>query len=141
MASVREKAEMKRHALTGLASLLGMLVLSGCASLDTPVTTRVSQGGERTVELQAGRYRFDPNNIQALDGDRIVLFITNADEKDHNFTIRDPAGKSIQSVHLPAITTLRVRVPLLEPGTYRFYCNDPFHALLGMKGQLVAVRR
>ena len=134
---------MNRQALAGpvIAALLWVLIPSGCATLDNPTRTRASQGGERTVELQAGRYRFDPNNIEALEGDRIILFITNADDKDHNFTIRDPAGKSLQSVHLPAITTLTVRIPLLEPGTYRFFCADSFHALVGMKGQLTAMPR
>jgi plastocyanin len=139
----KKEGSMRKSSLAGFvpAALFWILVPGGCVTFDSPIMTRVSQGGERTVEVQAGKYRFDPNNIEAREGDRILFVITNADDRDHNFTIRDPAGKAMERVALPAATTLTVRVPLLEAGTYRFTCEDPFHALLGMKGKLTAVPR
>ena len=103
--------------------------------------TRESEGGERTVELQAGRDSFDPNNIQAVEGDRIVFMITNTDDREHNFTVLDPAGKMVQTVDLPPATTVDVRLTLVQAGRYTFYCNRPFHTMFGSKGRLTAAPR
>jgi plastocyanin len=103
--------------------------------------TRPGPGGERTVELHANHYAFDPNNIEALEGDQIRFLITNADDQEHNFTVLDPDGEEIESVDVPASTTAAATVTLLRAGKYTFYCNRTFHSLLGMRGQIVSVPR
>ena len=115
--------------------------ISACATLDLPVTARTGQGSERTIEMQAGSYGFEPNNIEALEGDRIEFTITNTADKAHNFTLVDPQGSPVQTVELPPNMPVPVTVILGLPGKYRFYCDKPFHALLGMKGQIIVVPR
>lgn len=118
-----------------------VLALSGCLVLQTPVMSRPSEGLERTVEMQAAEYAFDPNNIEALEGDQIRFLVTNADDKEHNITFTDPAGEQLESRDLPPQTTVRIHLTLMKPGKYKFSCNKPFHGMLGMKGQITAVPR
>lgn len=53
---------------------------------------------------------------------------------DHNFSIKDPRGVTMESVDVPGKKTIRVKISLLEPGTYEFFCDMPFHPTLGMRG-------
>jgi plastocyanin len=113
--------------------------ISACVTLDLPVTARTGQGSERTVEMQASSYFFEPNNIVALEGDRIEFTITNTADKAHNFTLVDPRGSPVRTVELPPDWPVFVSVILDMPGKYRFYCDKPFHAMLGMEGQISVV--
>ncbi len=123
------------------AAVLAVLCLSGCLVLQNPIMSRPDEGGVRTVEMQAGNYSFDPNNIEALEGDQLRFLITNVDDREHTIVFIDPSGEEIESRDLPPQTTVRATVTLMKPGKYTFSCTQFLHALLGMKGQITAVPR
>jgi plastocyanin len=123
------------HPLLALA--VGILFsLSACSHLQAPVTPTASEGKAKVVEMEASGFRFDPNNIEADQGDLLVILVTNRSSVAHNLTVKDPQGRVIQSVELPGKQTVRVEIALAQAGTYDFYCNKPLHAALGMKGQI-----
>jgi len=49
--------------------------------------------GEKTIEIKASSFNFEPNNIRASQGDTIILNVTNISGNKHNFTIKDPNRK------------------------------------------------
>jgi plastocyanin len=120
-----------------LALAMGLLFsLSSCSHVQTPVTPTASEGKTKIVEMDASSFGFDPNNIEANQGDVLVILVTNRSSMSHNLTIKDPQGRVIQSVELPGNQTARVELGLALAGTYDFYCDKPLHAVLGMKGQI-----
>jgi len=118
---------------------LVFLAFTACAS-QQPIVTMGPAKGEIVLPMKASSFSFEPNNIKAYRGDVIVLKIENISGSGHNFTIKDPQGKTLQDVGLPSKETVTVKVPLSETGTYEFYCDKPFHSSSGMKGQLVVVQ-
>jgi plastocyanin len=121
--------------------LIGVvLALTACASQHPLVTIGPSKG-ETVIEVKAGNFKFEPNNLKAYKGEAVVFRIENMSGTGHNFTIKDPEGHIFQSVPLPAKETTTVKVALSEPGTYEFYCDKTFHAAFGMKGRLEVVQR
>jgi plastocyanin len=120
-----------------LALAIGLLFsLPSCAHLQAPVTPTASEGKTKVVEMEASSFEFDPNNIEANQGDLLVILVTNRSSFSHNLTIKDPQGRVIQSVELPGKQTVRVELHLALAGTHDFYCDKPLHAALGMKGQI-----
>ncbi len=127
---------MRRNTYGRAAMLVAVLfVIFSCASRQHQVEAAAGQG-EKTLAMNASSYKFEPNNIKANQGDTIVLNITNVSDKQHNFTIKDPGGKIIQSVELLPKKTVPVKISFPEKGSYDFYCNKPFHPTLGMKGSI-----
>ncbi len=127
---------MRKNFSKTLMMLMTILFISlSCVGRQPQAEAIVAQG-EKTVDMKASSYKFEPNNIRANQGDTIVLNITNISGKQHNFTIKDPGGKIVQSVELLPNKTERVRISFPEKGTYDFYCNKPFHPTLGMKGHI-----
>lgn len=113
-----------------------LLIIAGCAKMQPQVAPEPVQGGEKVIALEASSYEFTPNNIKAAQGDTIVFNITNVSGRVHNFSIKDPHGKTLQDVDLPAKKTIPVKVTFSETGRYEFFCNKPFHPTFGMKGQV-----
>jgi plastocyanin len=119
----------------GFASLCVAVLLfaAACASRQ-PLVTIGPAKGETVITMKASDFEFVPNNIRAYKGDILLLKIENTSGTGHNFTIKDPGGKTVQSVPLPSKETVTVKVDLADSGTYEFYCDKPFHAAFGMKG-------
>jgi len=123
-----------------LLGFLGLtLVVAGCAG--PPKMATVPSGpGEKVIQMKASSFDFDPNVIQAHQGDRLVLVIRNTADTTHNFTVKNPSGEVLVTKDLPENSTVRVDVPLSQAGKYPFYCDKPFHAVFGMKGRLVVAK-
>ena len=116
-----------------------VLFMLGCASRQPQVGAEVVQG-EKTIEMKASSFNYEPNNIKASQGDTIVLNITNISSNKHNFTIKDPSGQVLQSVDLLPDKTEHIKITFSEKGTYTFYCNKPLHSTMGMTGSIVVNR-
>jgi uncharacterized cupredoxin-like copper-binding protein len=125
---------MGSNARVLLAALLGVAVImvAGCAGRYSATVQR----GEKELAVRASNFKFEPNEIKAQRGDVVVLHVENVTGTAHNFTLKDPSGQTIASVALPPEGTADVKVGLDEPGNYEFYCNKPFHAILGMRGRI-----
>ncbi len=132
---------MKRGYRRFLVIGAGMLfALAACARLQ-PQVALGPEPGEKTVAIQASDFKFEPNNIKAYRGDTIVFKIENITNTGHNFTMKDPRGQKIQNMDIPPKKTVEVKISFPETGEYDFYCDEPFHAFLGMKGQIQVVER
>jgi uncharacterized cupredoxin-like copper-binding protein len=125
---------MGSNARVLLAALLGVAVImvAGCAGRYSATVQR----GEKELAVRASNFKFEPNEIKAQRGGVVVFHVENVTGTAHNFTLKDPSGQTIASVALPPEGTADVKVGLDEPGSYEFYCNKPFHAILGMRGRI-----
>jgi len=113
-------------------------MLVGCSGLQKQVV-QSAETMELVVEMQASSFSFEPNNLKVYTGSVLLFKIQSLSDISHNFTINGSEGEIIKDVALPANEMTEVRVKFMNPGTYRFYCNKPFHSTLGMKGQAVVV--
>ncbi len=127
-----------KQLLTVWLTLLSLI--TACAGLQTQVTVG-QEKGEKELAIKAGSFKFQPNNIKAYAEDILMLKVENISGTKHNFTIKDPQGRIIQNIDLPAKKTVEVRVTLSETGTYTFYCDKPFHSLFGMKGHIEVLKK
>ncbi len=113
-----------------------LFTTASCSHVQAPVKPTVAEGGKQVVGMQASSFSFDPNNIEAKQGDTLLIKIRNVSSIAHNLTIKDPKGQIIQTVDLPANETVTMVVGLFMAGTYEFYCDKPLHPTLGMKGEI-----
>lgn len=120
-----------------LAALLPiLLMLASFTSIYGSAIVTAQEQGEKVVKMTASNFKFKPSTIQAQKGDVLAIEVENVSSQEHNLTVKDPKGKTIESARLPGKVTTRVRIALSEAGTYKLICNKPLHALLGMKGRI-----
>lgn len=112
---------MKRGSIAGLAVagawLLGDGVLPAAAQTE--------------IVLTIENNRFQPEEIRVKAAAAFVLVITNRDKAPEEFESHDLRIEKV----IPAGKTVRVRVPALGPGTYRFV--GEYHERTA-KGSIVA---
>jgi plastocyanin len=122
--------------LSGVGAVL-VAVLAGCAG--SKVSVSVPPGtGEKRIAVEASSFDFEPNEILARSGDRLLLEVENTSGMDHNLTVLDPGGEVLLSRHLPPGQKVPIELTLEQPGEYPFYCDKPLHPSLGMKGTIRA---
>ncbi len=117
-----EKKGINKYALIGgivlFIFIFGMIYNAYLVpEADKPVTT----GIERTLSIitEENTWRFNPETIEADQGDRIVLTIVNEDEYDHGFAI-DAFGISQR---MPAKSTIVVDFVVTKAGEFPYYCS------------------
>ncbi|HUJ69264.1 MAG TPA: plastocyanin/azurin family copper-binding protein [Syntrophorhabdales bacterium] len=125
----------------GIGCLVLALALSAaaCGKLQKPVPLTVRQ--ESMVTVEASDFKFAPNHFQTYQGTSIVFTVRNISGSKHNFTIKDPDGKVLQSTDVEPQKSVRVKVDFPHIGVYPFYCNRPFHRTMGMQGRVEVVAR
>lgn len=116
-----------------------LFALAACASQQPLVTIGLAKG-ETVVAVKASDFKFEPNNIKAYRGDVMVFQIENVSGSVHNFTVKDPQGRAVESMSLPSKQTVTAKISLSEIGTYEFHCDKPFHSTFGMKGQIAVTQ-
>lgn len=129
---------MKNWPPLNLWVCLLFLILSACAQKTTVVTV-VPGEGKQVITIRASDYSLMPTVIRAHHGDHLLLQVTNAVATAHNLTIENPAGEIVRSVELGAGESVEIPLDLTEGGTWKFYCNKPFHETLGMSGRIEVV--
>jgi len=87
------------------------------AEIDKPIVT----GIERSLSIvtHENTWSFDPEVIEAEQGDKIILTVTNQDEYDHGFAI-DAFGISQR---MPAKSTIIIDFVVTKAGSFPFYCS------------------
>ncbi len=125
----------------GIGFLILALTLSvgACGKLQKPILPTTGQ--ESVVMVEANDYSFVPNHFQTYQGTSIVFTIQNTSGSGHNFTIKDPGGKILQSADVAPQKSVEVKVDFPHIGVYPFYCDRPFHRTLGMEGRVEVVAR
>ena len=112
---------MNKYAIIGLV-LVGIIVLgvlykhfigSGQAPLETGVVKEI------TVVSKRLEWRFEPEEIQVEQGDRVKLTVVNEDNFDHGVAI-DALGISQR---LPASATIDIEFVATKSGEFPFYCS------------------
>lgn len=131
---------MSRRTLHIMAAVVSAFILSSCVQLQAPVTLD-RDNKEYTLAVKIHNYRFEPNNIVTHDGNTILFKLENVTISEHNFTLTDPDGAVIRDVNIPRDKTEEIKINFPRAGIYHFYCNEPLHSSLGMKGQIEVVRR
>ena len=122
--------------LTEAALLAGILLFVGCSSLGAPVMVKSAGQGGSVIHLKASSFKFEPNNLRVPEPGPLTIEVKNISDIEHNISIKNPQGKVIKSVDLPAMKTVSIALNLAGPGKYEFYCDKPIHDLMGMNGQL-----
>lgn len=119
------------------AVLVLLAALAGCAG-GGKVETAAPMGADGgTIAIEASSFNFSPNEIRVGKPGPLAIQIRNVSGSRHNFTLKDPKGKTLTSVDLPPRQNVKATVELFEPGVYPFYCDKTFHSALGMNGQII----
>lgn len=109
-----------------LMALLGAVV-AGCAAPRVEGRAGSLPEGGQVVRLTASNFHFAPNVIEAPAGALIGFEIQNASRTRHNLTVRDPAGRILDSVDVAANGKAVLELPALAAGRYGLTCDRPFH--------------
>ena len=125
----------------GIGFLILALTISAgaCGKLQKPILLNVRQ--ESVVMVEANNHSFVPNHFQTYQGTSILFTIQNTSGSIHNFTIKDPGGKILQSADVAPQKSVEVKVDFPHIGIYPFYCDKPFHRTLGMEGRVEVLAR
>ncbi len=116
----------------GFGLLVLLLAIGACAGQKAVTVER----GQKTVQMKASDFKFDPNLIRAQKGEVINIQVENVAGITHNITVKSPEEKLLADVDIPPKGKATAKVNLAEAGTYPFYCNKPLHSTMGMKGKI-----
>ena len=111
-------------------------LLSGCAGGGRIQTAEVRSGKMDTLPIQAASFYFCPNAIRVDKPGPLAIELKNVSGWWQNFTLKDPAWKTLVNVDIPPGDKTAIDVELCMPGVYRFYCNKTWQTLYGMNGQI-----
>lgn len=107
--------------------VIGILVVVGgivyrvffLPEASAPVTTGKIR--EVTVIAKKNEWRFVPEDIEVLRGDRVVMTAVNEDDYDHGIAI-DAFGISQR---MPASSTIKIEFVATQVGDFPFICSVP----------------
>ena len=107
-----------------LAGILALIIIGGIGYrvFLAPESARpVETGVERhiTITTNANTWSFNPEFVEADQGDRIILTIVNEDDYDHGFAI-DAFGISQR---MPALGTIQIEFVVTKAGDFPYYCS------------------
>jgi plastocyanin len=109
-------------------SLMVGLAVAGAWLLGGGVLTADAQ---TEIGLTIENNRFQPEEIKVKGGAPFVLVITNKDKGPEEFESHDLRIEKV----IPAGKTVRLKIPALKPGTYRFV--GEYHEQTA-KGRIIA---
>jgi plastocyanin len=111
-----------RHVL-GVGLVLALLAGLPAARAQAPAAPELAL----TIE----QHKFTPEELKVKAGQAFVLVITNKDATPEEFESKELRVEKI----IPANKTLKLRMPALKPGTYKFF--GEYHEATA-KGRIVA---
>ena len=100
------------------------------------------------INVELSEYKFAPMQLSLAHGQAYVLHLTNTGGKAHDLsakaffqTVAFAPGSAAKAkggdVDLDEGESVDIALTPQTPGTYEMHCTHPFHAMLGMKGQIV----
>ena len=100
------------------------------------------------INIQLSEYKFAPMQLTLEHGQAYVLHLTNSGGKAHDLsakaffqTVALAAGSAAKvkdgAVDLDDGESADIAFTLKKPATYEMHCTHPFHAMFGMKGQII----
>lgn len=128
---------MRHRMLLSALVTIFLAALAGCAGRQAPASVAHLPGGGNMIAIEAGNYRFEPDEIQIEKPGEFILQVTNVSRLEHNLTLKDPHGKILKDITVGPKQTTISNIELDDPGLYEFYDNKPLRSPLGMKGKIV----
>jgi uncharacterized cupredoxin-like copper-binding protein len=100
------------------------------------------------INIQLSEYKYAPMQLTLEHGQAYVLHVTNTGGKSHDLSAKaffqtvalaPGAAAKIKDgdVDLDEGESADIGLTPQKPGAYEMHCTHPFHAMLGMKGQIV----
>ena len=115
-----------------------MLTSVACASTTPSEVTPASvapDGAQQVTISIVGGMRFQPAAVSVRAGQRLELTLRNADQSAHDLTLDEGVAQPVKLTVNGGETTSRT-FTFDKPGTYKFECSLPGHALAGMRGTI-----
>ena len=98
-----------RHVFTRIGLALGFLAAISAAHAQAPALP------EHALAIE--QHKFSPEELKVKAGQAFVLVITNKDTTPEEFESKELRVEKI----IPANKTLKLRMPALKAGTYKFF--------------------
>ncbi len=91
----------------------------GVQESDRPQTTGAVK--EITITAKKNEWRWEPEEFEAVQGDKIILTVINEDDYDHGIAI-EAFGVSQR---IPANGKIVTEFVVTQPGEFPYYCSVP----------------
>ena len=116
-----------------------MLTSVACTSTTPSEVTPASVAPDGTQQVTisiVGGMKFQPAAVSVRAGQPLALTLRNADQSAHDLTLDEGVAQPVKlTVNGGEETTSRT-FTFDKPGTYKFECSLPGHALAGMRGTI-----
>ncbi len=123
---------VRRNSLLIALALTLTVVLAACGG-----SGGSSSGGNKTFNVDATEFSFNPNTFNAAVGDQLSFKVTNKGTVDHNFVILNADGsQELTKMEVKVGTTNTLNFTPTAAGEYLIDCNLPGHKEAGMTAKL-----
>ena len=123
-------------------------VLAAIASGAPLLVGGVALAQPTVINVQLSEYKFAPMQLTLDHGQAYVLHLSNTGGKDHDLsakaffhtvTLAPGSAAKVKNgdIDLDEGESIDIALTPQKPGTYEMHCTQPFHSMLGMKGQIV----
>jgi uncharacterized cupredoxin-like copper-binding protein len=123
-----------RHHLLLFAAPIVLFVASACAPAAAPAAGAALPPVQITV-TGTDDFRLNPSTITVKAGQPLEVTFQNGGEILHDFTVQEGLAKPVVITE-NAGTSGTATVTYAKPGTYKFFCSQPGHDQLGMRGTI-----
>jgi uncharacterized cupredoxin-like copper-binding protein len=135
--------DLKEAPLHSISRPLAAIALVGALAIASAALAQPT-----VINVELAEYKFAPMQLTLTHGQAYVLHLSNTGGKAHDLsakaffqTVAFGAGSAAKvkggDVDLDEGESVDVVLTPQTPGTYEMHCTHPFHAMLGMKGQIV----
>jgi uncharacterized cupredoxin-like copper-binding protein len=123
-----------------LTSALSVIMVASvaCASTTPSKVTPASVAPDGTQQVTVSAYdgmKFQPAAVSVRAGQPLELTLRNAGQSAHDLTVNEGGAQPVKLMVNGGETTSRT-LTFDNPGTYKFECSMPGHALAGMRGTI-----
>ena len=128
---------VRRWGLLSIASVLAIMTVTCTSGSTGGGTQEQAAAAPATVEVMLSEFKIDPSTIAVPVGQPIDFSVMNMGQASHTFAV-DVAGKTYVTDLIDPGTTVVLKVPALDAGTYAAYCTVSGHKDLGMLATVTA---
>jgi len=128
---------IRRWGTLGVASAIALIGASCTGGATGGGTTEQAAAGPATVEVMLSEFAIDPSAITVPVGQPIEFSVMNMGQAPHTFAV-DVAGTTYETELIDPGTTVVLKLPALDAGTYPAYCTVSGHKDLGMLATVTA---
>jgi uncharacterized cupredoxin-like copper-binding protein len=124
---------MKFSRLSLLIVIIVAAALAACGGGGAP-----QPAADKTVNIDATEFAFNPNTFSGTVGQKITFKINNKGTVDHNFVILNADGsQELAKTEVKVGASATLDFTPTAAGEYQVDCNLPGHKEAGMVGKLI----